>query len=181
MKTRVTLLCLILALSTSCAKGPQTGSGRLTEGQMAPLFQLFDIFGQSDINSAKLFHSNNATVVIIWSMNCPICRDAMAQCQTVYEEYHSQAIAFVGVNFDVENIQGVRAFLKGEGITFDNAWDNRGRVARQYKAFDYTFSFFVVGRDGRLIAVQYDHPPDLAAVLSDILDRVLEARERSVR
>ena len=87
------------------------------------------------------------------------------------------AIRFIGINFDLENIQGVRAFLKGEGITFDNLWDNRGRVAKQYKAFDYTFSCFVVGRDGRLISVQYDHPPDLATILSETLDRVLADKE----
>jgi hypothetical protein len=48
-------------------------------------------------------------------------------------------------------------------------------VAREYRALDYTFSVFVVNREGRVIMAQYDHPPDLALILAETLDEVLAA------
>ena len=81
---------------------------------------------------------------------------------------------FVGIYSDRENTQGVRAFLKAEGIDFLTLWDSSARTARAYKAYDYTFSIFVVDRAGKVILVQYDHPPDLTVMLSQKLDEVLE-------
>jgi hypothetical protein len=83
------------------------------------------------------------------------------------------SMAFVGINFDEENIQGVKAFLKGENIKFVNLWDPRARVTRVYRALDYTFSVFVADRAGKLVLVQYDHPPDLAAMLAKTLDSLM--------
>ncbi len=146
-------------------------------GIKAPDFVLSDIFGRGEINSAKVFYNNNATVVVIWSMACPTCREAILEVQSLYEEYGTQAVAFIGINFDIENVQGVKAFIRGEGITFPMLWDRRAQVARLYRAADYTFSIFIVNRNGRIALAQYDHPPDLRERISRELRRLIKRQD----
>jgi peroxiredoxin len=164
--------CLTL-LAAGCAKAPPEGFQRLRVGDTAPSFILSSISGDEEIISGKTFQTNSATVVIIWSMTCPTCREALAACERVYEQYNTMSMAFVGINFDQENLQGVKAFLKGENIKFVNLWDPRARVTRAYRALDYTFSIFVVEKNGTLVLAQYDHPPDLAAKLAKTLDGLM--------
>jgi peroxiredoxin len=177
MFARLMMVCVCLGLVMGCAKS-RSVQDRIRAGDQAPAFQLSDIFGMEQVNSGKVFYNNNATVVVIWSMTCPDCREALADIQKVYAEYGPKAIAFVGINFDRENTQGVRAFLKAEGIDFTTLWDSAARIARAYKAYDYTFSFFVVNRNGEVILAQYDHPPDLVPMLAETLDQILEFEKK---
>jgi peroxiredoxin len=161
-----------------CAKSPTTVQDRIRVGDEAPAFELSDIFGMEDFKFGKVVHNSNATVIVIWSIACPNCREALTEVQKVHEVYGSKAITFIGVNFDRENTQGVRAFLKAEGIDFTTLWDSAARTARAYKAYDYTFSVFVLDRSGKIILVQYDHPPDLITMLSEKLDEVLDFKSK---
>ena len=174
MLARLIVACICLALIMGCAKGPSGVQDRIKVGDDAPSFELSDIFGMEDFKFGKVVHNSNATVIVIWSMACPNCREALTDIQKVYENYGSKGIPFIGVNFDRENTQGVRAFLKAEGIDFTTLWDSATRVARAYKAYDYTFSVFVLDRGGKVILAQYDHPPDLTLMLSEKLDEVLD-------
>jgi peroxiredoxin len=176
MISRLGSVCLSLVLALGCAGGSPIEPKRIRVGDTAPEFMLSDIFSSENVNSAKIVHNHNATVVIIWSMACPSCREALADIRKVYEDYSRMTMAFLGINFDTENLQGVRAFLKGEGIEWPTLWDGRRRVVKKYKALDYTFSIFVVDRTGTVILAQYDHPPDLAEILAETLDQVLEQR-----
>jgi peroxiredoxin len=171
-----------MAVLAGCAKGPVTGSARLKVGDVAPTFTLPALMTNEEFIMARMFQDNVATVVVIWSMTCPTCREAMTECERIYRQYTGQTVAFLGVNFDAENINGVRAFLKAEAITFPNAWDPRSRAARGYRSLDYTFSVFVVDRDRQLKWVQYDHPPDLAVLLAQAIDKtVAEAVRENTR
>jgi peroxiredoxin len=175
MSARFIVVCMCLSLIMGCARNPSVLQDRIRVGDQAPGFQLSDIFGMESVNSGKVFYYNNATVVVIWSIACPECREALAEVQSVYEKYGSKAIAFIGINFDRENTQGVRAFLKAEGIDFTTLWDSAARTARAYKAYDYTFSLFVVDRSGKVVLAQYDHPPELTAMLEQKLDEILRS------
>ena len=168
------IIALVAVVAISCGTGQPKKTGRLVAGVKAPAFALGDIFGTTEINSSKVFYSNQATVVVIWSMACPTCREALLEIERLYQEYSSRAVAFVGINFDIENIQGVKAFIKGEGISFPMLWDKRARVARSYRAADYTFSIFVVNSDGRIAFAQYDHPPDLEQRIKRELDKLVK-------
>lgn len=176
MRTSVVVLLslgFLTLITAGCAKAPAKGPQRLRVGDTAPAFVLSSIWGGEEIISGKTFQENSATVIMIWSMTCPTCREALTACEGVYEQYREMSMAFVGINFDSENIQGVKAFLKGENIKFVNLWDPRARVTRDYRALDYTFSVFVVEKTGKLVLVQYDHPPDLAAMLVKTLDSLM--------
>jgi peroxiredoxin len=173
MATRLTALLLLMAMISGCAGGGKRVE-RIQKGMAAPPFALAEISTRETISAAKIIQSHHATVITIWSMACPNCREALLDVKQVYEAYSPKSIAFLGINFDVENIQGVRAFVKGEGIEFPILWDQRRRVTKEFKALDYTFSVFVVDRTGAFVLAQYDHPPDLERLLSKTLDDVLE-------
>jgi peroxiredoxin len=167
------LVCLCCALAAGCAKSPTAGTQRLKAGDLAPTYTLPTLEGDQDIDMSRVFQSNAATVVIIWSMECPTCREALVQCDEVFKSYGRKGVDFLGINFDTENIVGVRSFLRTEAVSFTNLWDPRTRAARGYTAKDYTFSAFVVDRDRAITLAQYDHPPDLAAILTRAIDKLL--------
>ena len=167
------LAWLCLALAAGCAKSPTPGTQRLKAGDLAPTYSLPPLEGGDDIDLARVFQNNAATVVLIWSMQCPTCREALVACDEVFKTYDRMGIAFVGINFDTENLVGVRSFLRAEAVSFTNLWDPRTRAARGYTAKDYTFSAFVVDRDRNIALAQYDHPPDLAAILTRAIDQLL--------
>lgn len=169
-------MCICLVVLSGCAKRASVVAARIEVGDQAPEFVLQDIFGRGEIVSGDVFRDNHATVVVIWSLACPTCREALIEVQEVYAEYHPQAVAFLGINYDKENIQGVRAFVKSEGIGFTTLWDSASRAARAYRALDYTFSFFVVDSDGIVTLAQYDHPPGLAEILAGALEHILQMR-----
>jgi peroxiredoxin len=173
MFTRLAALLILLPMISGCAGGGRT-SERIQKGMVAPPFALADISTRETVSAAKFIQSHHATVITIWSMACPDCREALLDVKRVYEAYSPKSIGFLGINTDVENIQGVRAFVKGEGIEFPVLWDHRNTVAREFKAVDYTFSVFVVDRMGAFVLAQYDHPPDLERILSKTLDDILD-------
>ena len=167
------LLALIAVVAVGCSQSGKSSEDRLSEGDKAPLFSLPEIDGNKEVVAAKVIYDARATVIIFWSMACPNCRDALLECQQVYDEYSLKSTAFFGINYDTENVQGVRAFLKGEEVTIPHYWDRGQRTTRAYKALDYTFSVFVLDRNGTVVLAQYDHPPDLVEVLSEAIDEIL--------
>ena len=173
MVTRLAILLLLTGMICGCAGGVKTVE-RVKKGTVAPQFSLPEISTRETVSSSKTFQSYDATVIVIWSMACPDCREALLAVERVYEAYSPKTIGFLGINFDVENVQGVRAFVNGEGIEFPILLDSRRRVTKEYKALDYTFSVFIVDRTGTFLLVQYDHPPDLERFLSEKLDDILE-------
>ncbi len=171
------LVILLIAVIAACSTCRPSKATRLDIGMKAPSFVLEDMLGNGQVNSSKVFYYNRATVVVIWSMTCPTCRQALLEVQHLYEKYSPKAVAFLGINYDIENIQGVKAFVKGERIGFPMLWDKRARVAKSYRAADYTFSIFIVDENGRIALAQYDHPPDLEQRISRKLDALLKRQK----
>jgi peroxiredoxin len=177
MRCFVTIVCICVLAALSCSGGVSKATktdDRLQAGDNAPRFELPDLLTNEMYNFGKEVHANRTSVVTFWSMACPSCRDALLEVQKAHEAYSAMGIVFIGVNFDVENLQGVRAFVKGEAIAFPTLWDQGRRVIRKYKALDYTFSVFVVNKDRVITLAQYDHPPDLYDVLAKTLDPVVK-------
>jgi len=173
----VGLLALIPIVALNCSQSGKTSEDRLNPGDKAPLFSLPTVDGNEEVVAAKVIYDAWATVLIFWSMTCPSCKDALLECQEVYDEFGHTSIAFFGINYDTENVQGVWAFLKGEDVTIPHLWDRGQRTTKAYRAFDYTFSVFVIGREGTIILAQYDHPPDLVDILSETLAEALPGGE----
>jgi peroxiredoxin len=177
MKFFVAIICVCALLAAGCSGGGSKSAkaaDRLQTGDMAPGFALTDILTNELHDFGKDIYTNRATVVTFWSMACPSCRTALLEVEKAHDAYSDLGIVFLGMNFDAENLQGVRAFVKGEAISFPTLWDQGRRVVREYKALDYTFSVFVIDKGGEILLAQYDHPPDLYDVLAKELDEVVE-------
>lgn len=168
----VATVCLLVGCSPRSVKAP----ARLSPGEKAPTFILTNMLTSEEVVAGKLFYENNATVLVFWSMACPVCREALIEIDEVYRAYRGKAIAFLAINFDTENLQGVRALVKGEKLEMPALLDRRATVTKSYKAYDYTFSLFVVDRQGKLVLVEYDHAPDLKVRLQNLLDQIISGR-----
>jgi peroxiredoxin len=183
MRFFVAVICVCVLLVAGCSGGAPTSGradDRLYVGDMAPGFALTDLSTNEITDFGKDAYTNRATVLTFWSMACPSCKAALLEVKKADQAYSDLGVVFLGVNFDTENLQGVRAFVKGEAIPFPTLWDKGRRVVRDYKALDYTFSIFVVDKGGEVLLAQYDHPPDLYDVLAETLDEVVErAGEKS--
>jgi peroxiredoxin len=177
MRFSVAVICVCVLVTMGCSGGASKSgkaSDRLQAGDMAPGFGLEDLITSEMVDFGKNVYTNKATVVTFWSMACPSCKAALLEVKKAHEAYSGSGIVFLGVNFDAENLHGVRAFVKGEAIGFPTLWDQGRRVVRKYKALDYTFSVFVVDKGGKILLAQYDHPPDLYDVLAKTLDEIVE-------
>jgi peroxiredoxin len=177
MKKTLIALMTILAVLIACSQYRQSSTQRLSKGDTAPLFSLPLLDGNEEVVAAKHIYKAYGTVLIFWSMKCPSCREALIECQEVYDKFRDRSCVFYGINFDTENTQGVRAFLKGENITIPHLWDRGQNTTKAYKALDYTFSVFVIDRDDKIVLALYDHPPDLKEILSEVLDELLPGGE----
>ena len=175
MKSVAAIVCLAMLVAAGCSGGASSAKNadRLKVGDEAPLFTLTDLRTGETYNSGKEVYDIRATVIVFWSMACPVCRDALLEVEKVYDKYAPLGVRFVSVNFDIENLQGVRAFVEGEAIAFPTLMDQGRRVTREYKALDYSFSVFVVDARDLIMLAQYDHPPDLYDVLAKVLDSVV--------
>lgn len=169
----IVFLLIIPIIALSCSQSGKSTAGRLSRGDKAPTFSLPTLDGNEEVVVAKHIYNADASILIFWSMACPSCREALVECQQVYDAFKHRALVAFGINYDTENVQGVRAFLKGEAITIPHLWDRGQRTTKEYKALDYTFSIFVTDRQGRIVLAQYDHPPDLAEVLTEALEKTL--------
>jgi peroxiredoxin len=179
-KTTLKALAVVVIMAMAgltCSQSAKTSADRLNVGDEAPLFSLPMLEGSEEVVMAKVIYNAWATVLVFWSMTCPSCREALLECQQVYGEFEQLSTAFYGINYDTQNTQAVRAFLKGEAVTIPHLWDRGQRTTKNYKALDYTFSVFVIDREGKVVLAQYDHPPDLADVLRETLKKTLPAGE----
>jgi len=171
------VMALVSAMALSCSQSGMSSADRLRPGDAAPLTSLPELDGNKEVVLPKEVHDAYASVLIFWSMTCPSCKEALLDCQKVYEDYSNTATVFYGINFDIEDTQGVRAFIKGERVTIPHLWDRGQRMTRDFKALDYTFSAFVIDREGKIVLAQYDHPPDLADILRESIEAQFPSRD----
>ena len=86
-------------------------------------------------------------------------------------------VGMLFINFDHEHMAAVRAFVKGEKLPFPVLWDLQQRVVRAYRAEAYDFSLFLVDREGIIRYLHYDHPPEVLKLLTEKVQKLLEARK----
>lgn len=140
--------------------------------QLAPVFSLKLINRADTVISTDVFSEKELTLLIFWDSYCPDCLKVVAQCQTFHEK--SDSVSVLSINFDKENLAGVRALIKGERITFPVLSDPQGTVAAEYQAEDYDFSFFIIDKKGIIRYICYDKPPDVIELITMQLKEILK-------
>lgn len=145
-------------------------------GKPAPQFALTTVAGKSI--SSKSFSKHPAIVLNFVAPNCGYCKKALPSVEKVRKEYESKGVRFVNIvqkmrkDFTPEQIQTI---LKGAGsgleITLGDFDSNS--VGRSYKAQSFP-TMIVVGRDGKIAAVNVGAKANLDTLLKSQLDALLK-------
>jgi len=150
----------------------------LKPSQRTPAFILKTLDGSKVVKSRDIFSEKKLTVLIFWDSYCPDCLEAVADCQGFYQYSQEKKldVSVWSINFDDEKLSTARRFVKGEGITFPILSDIRGVAVSRYKAKAYDFSFFIVDNKGIIQYICYDHPPNVADVIKEVVEKLLKER-----
>lgn len=172
--TLVFLVCAMFMIAASYRIAEEI----LKLSQQAPVFILKTLDGSKVVKSKDIFSEKKLTVLIFWDSYCPDCLKAVADCQRFYQYSQEKKldVNVWSINFDDEKLSTARSFVKGEGITFPILSDTRGVAVSRYKAKAYDFSFFIVDNKGIVQYICYDHPPNVADVIKEIVEKLLKER-----
>ncbi len=115
-------------------------------GDPAPDFTL-PLLDGSTLSLSEL--RGQVVVVNFWSPHCKPCEEEIPDLQTVWEEYQSEGVAFVGISFP-EFEADVREMVSEFGVTYVNGLDVVAPVQYGVTAVPETF---VIGPHGRVASV----------------------------
>jgi cytochrome c biogenesis protein CcmG/thiol:disulfide interchange protein DsbE len=120
-------------------------SGRPQRGELAPDFTLALLDG-SQVTLSDL--RGQVVVLNFWASWCSPCRREAPALQSVWETYHNQGVAFVGVTYR-DAKEASRAFVEEYGLTYPNGLDEMGRVSSVYGVTAVPETY-VIDRTGRI-------------------------------
>lgn len=168
------LLCIIIPIIFMA--GALYAQDELKPMQKAPFFMLKAFDSGLMVRSNEIFSQKELTVLIFWDSYCSDCLKAVAECQKFFENSKGLDVSVWSINFDKDNIAKARAFMKAEGIKFPVLSDPIRAEVDKYKSTPYSFSFFIIDRNGIIRYVCYDHPPNVANVIEMEVKKLLKIR-----
>jgi cytochrome c biogenesis protein CcmG, thiol:disulfide interchange protein DsbE len=123
-------------------------SGEQTVAQRsAPPFSGVDLVGGGLINNAAV--SGKIVMVDFWSSWCVACKAEAADLASVYKEYASQPVEFVGLAIWDEAGEILR-HIDRYSITYPNVIDDQGKTAVHYGVRGVPEKFFL-DADGTIV------------------------------
>jgi peroxiredoxin len=133
-------------------------------GEAAPEVTVTTLDG-SQLTLSEL--RGQVAVINFWSPECAPCEDEIPDLQTVWEEYRSKSVAFLGISFP-ELEAAVQDMIADLGVTYPNALDLVAPVEYRITGIPETF---VIGPQGRVAYVHIG--PVTAERLREELDILL--------
>ncbi|NNF40830.1 MAG: TlpA family protein disulfide reductase [Woeseiaceae bacterium] len=118
------IIAATIAVSTSAVSAPQEVS-------------------QLDISAYR----GKVVVLDFWASWCVPCRRSFPWLNAMQQKYADDGLVIVGVNVD-QAPESAAAFLADYPATFQIAYDQQGRLAKEYDVQGMPSSF-VIGRDGK--------------------------------
>ncbi|BDD03654.1 TlpA disulfide reductase family protein [Aureibacter tunicatorum] len=138
-----------LPIITDFAKQVEN-SKKLAIGSKAPNFTL----PQPDGKKLSLSDFEGQYVLIdFWASWCPPCRKANPHLVSLYDEYHSKGIEFIGVSLDKDKDKWEQA-ITDDKLTWPQVSDLKyfnSEVAKEYQVNSIP-STFLLDKDGKIIA-----------------------------
>jgi cytochrome c-type biogenesis protein CcmF len=124
-------------------------SGRPGIGQPAPEVDDLTLLDGSSVALQEF--QGSVTVIIFWNSQCPVCKQAMPNLQTLWEEYEGRDVVVLGIA--VGNTQAeARRVIEELGTSYPIALDPTGSIAARYGITGVPETF-VVDRAGRIAYV----------------------------
>lgn len=141
----------------------RTQEGQVGVGSAAPQFTLTTFDGQT-INTNEL--RGQVVVVNFWASWCTPCEQEAAELEQAYQDYKSQGVVFVGVNY-VDTEPEALDYLSRYNITYPNGPDLGTRVSQAYRIRGVPETY-IMGPDGKLAGVMIGPYPSLQSIESSI-------------
>ncbi len=177
MLFRRTVFCvfgfLLMILISGAAFGETSSLSK------APDFTLPYIKGKGNITLSKVLPQAELTVLLFFNSECEECMEAIATLSDLPAEIDKQKISaqVIGVNFDVESLGRIRSFIRGEEISFPVLSDAFEKTAYQYECAEYSFSYYIVDKSGKIRDSHLDKRPQIRAYLIDRLKQISSSKQ----
>ncbi|MDY6872544.1 MAG: TlpA disulfide reductase family protein [Chloroflexota bacterium] len=142
-------------------------------GFQAPGFSLEtpagDIVSLSD-------HNGQPVLVFLWASWCPICKGAMPDLETVYQDYADQGFEILAVDMAFQDtLSTAIEYFQTEAYSYTMLIDRDGQMAQDYQMHGLPTSI-LVGPDGTVLDVTIGSGMS-AGYLSVQLDQVFAIAE----
>ena len=154
----------ILTLLALVAFGPvRAQKGPVSAGEVAPAFTL-NTFDGEQINTSDL--AGKVIVVNFWASWCRPCEQEARELEQAYQMYKDRGVAFLGVDY-VDTEREALAYLARFAITYPNGPDLGTRISQAFRIRGVPETY-VIGTDGRIVAVQIGPYDSLESVVAHI-------------
>jgi cytochrome c biogenesis protein CcmG/thiol:disulfide interchange protein DsbE len=134
------------------------------ERPAAPAFTLDRLDGEGTISLEAL--RGKAVVLNFWASWCEPCKEESTALESVWREYRSRDVVFVGI--DAKDAAGEgRRFAERYGISYPLAYDGPGQTVGRYGVTGLPETWFV-SRDGKLVGERVQGPVTVAQLRQNI-------------
>lgn len=157
------LSCLSAPLSSRAEKNV------ITEGERAPDFTLPDLKGNTYTLSSHL-GEQKATLILIWGVWCPYCREIMVQLKKAYEKLHAQGMEIITISIR-ESPRKVALFTNKLNPAFVVLVDEWGDLKEPYQIKDVP-RIVILNQDQKVKAMA---TTTSAEMVNDMIKTAIEA------
>ncbi len=141
--------------------------------QSKPSFELPEMNDKKIHRSADIWRSD-VSVIVFWNTHCNECIDALKELYQLQNDFRKAQIPVITVNFDLrEDLDYAREVA--EESPYLVLRDDGSEIAKQWGAHIYSFSAYVLGRDGEVFEQFLESKEGVAA---EILESALTYKER---
>jgi len=130
-------------------------------GKKAPEFNLPTLSGQKI--SLTQYRAGKSAIIFFWATWCPNCHKRMKELNESAEQIKNKGIQVILVDIG-ENAEVVNSYVKRYKVPYDVFLDEGSKVAEDYNIIGVP-TFFFVGSDGIIKAVEYFIPDDYEKIL----------------
>ena len=144
-------------------------------GQPVPTFSATTTDGKPVSNETT---KNQITVLDFWAPNCGFCKKQIPRLEPLREKYEAKGVRFVALAQTMRKEypeQEVQDIYKGLGFHGELVLDPKNTVGHAFKATSFP-TMSIVGKSGKVEAVNVGNKADLEKRVSDQLDALLAGK-----
>ncbi len=163
--TRILILASVCVglLAPSYAMGQLFFFSHPLQGKKAPDFTLSTLSGQK-VNMTS-YRGHQPALIFFWATWCPHCRTQLKDLYASQDSLKQKGLKVIVVNLQ-ENPGNVRVYLQQNRMDMEMFFDEDASVADRYEIVGIP-TFFLVDRDGTVVAVENSFPGNFEALLRE--------------